>query len=65
MLHIEHDRLRCTGLGICESIDPDTFEIGDDGALVLRRDTVRPEDRAAIDEAVAACPTRALRIAAT
>ena len=62
MLHIEHDQARCTGLGICESIDPDTFEVGDDGVLVLLRATVAAGDRAVIEEAVAACPTRALRV---
>lgn len=62
MLRIEIDRSKCTGLGICESVDPDIFEIDDEGSLVLLRDTVDESDRDIVDEAVRACPTRALRV---
>ncbi|MFF4260224.1 ferredoxin [Streptomyces sp. NPDC001663] len=56
------DRGKCTGLGICESMAPDVFEVDDDGALVLRTDTV-PEGRLAeIEAAVTSCPTEALRL---
>jgi ferredoxin len=53
---------RCTGLGICESIAPGFFEIGDDGALVLLRDRFGESDRAGIEEAVRSCPTLALSV---
>lgn len=57
------DRGKCTGLGICESMAPDVFEVDDDGALVLRTDAV-PEGRLAeIEAAVTSCPTEALRLA--
>lgn len=62
MLRIELDRNRCTGLGICESIDPELFEIDDDGRLILLRDTVEDAGRTALAEAVRACPTRALKV---
>lgn len=62
MFRIELDRNKCTGLGICESIDPDVFEIDDDGTLMLLRETVGDDSRDLMDEAVRACPTRALRL---
>lgn len=56
------DRGKCTGLGICESLAPDVFEVDDAGDLVLNTDTV-PDDRLTeIGEAVDGCPTAALRI---
>ncbi|WP_083254997.1 ferredoxin [Amycolatopsis orientalis] len=38
------DREKCTGLGICESLAPEVFEIDDDGALVLKQDEVSDAD---------------------
>jgi ferredoxin len=58
------DRDKCTGLGICESVAPDHFEIDDDGELVVLRDDVTDEERATIEDAVRQCPTGALRLAA-
>jgi ferredoxin len=56
------DREKCTGLGICESVAPDHFEIDDDGELVVLRAEVRDGERALLEEAVRACPTGALRL---
>ncbi|WP_299574876.1 ferredoxin [uncultured Williamsia sp.] len=56
------DRTRCTGLGICESLAPAFFEVNDDGDLVLLEDEIEPGERSEVDEAVAGCPTEALRI---
>lgn len=35
MPRIVADREKCTGLGLCESIAPDVFEIDDDGTLIV------------------------------
>jgi ferredoxin len=59
------DRDKCTGLGICESVAPDHFEIDDGGELVVLRDEVTDEERATLEDAVRQCPTGALRLAAT
>jgi ferredoxin len=59
---VELDRARCTGLGICEAMAPDFFEVQDDGSLTILRADV---DAASLDEvngAVASCPTEALRL---
>lgn len=53
---------KCTGLGICESIAPDHFEVNDDGDLVLLSEDISPEDLELVEAAVAGCPTEALRI---
>lgn len=56
------DRAKCTGLGICESLAPDVFEVDDSGDLVLRTDTVPDGQLADVEAAVAGCPTEALRL---
>ena len=56
------DRDRCIGLGICESLAPDVFEVNADGTLVLQAETV-PEDRLSdMDAAIAGCTAEALRL---
>ncbi|UAK39391.1 ferredoxin [Gordonia bronchialis] len=53
---------KCTGLGICESLAPEFFEVNDDGELVLLKEEIGPDELKAVEEAVAGCPTEALRI---
>lgn len=61
-MQISVDRTRCTGLGICESLAPDVFEIDDDGELVLRGDAVSADALDEVRQAVEGCPTEALRL---
>lgn len=56
------DRTKCTGLGICESLAPDVFEVDEDGDLVLLTDEVPEGGLDSVEEAVAGCPTEALRL---
>lgn len=56
------DFAKCTGLGICESMAPDFFEVDDDGHLILLKEDVSDDDLQSVEEAVAGCPTEALRI---
>jgi len=56
------DFKKCTGLGICESMAPEFFEVNDDGALVLVKDDITDDEFQSVEEAVAGCPTEALRI---
>lgn len=63
IIKIVVDRSRCTGIGICESIAEDYFEVGDDGALTLiRGEAVPPEELERVREAVQNCPARALSL---
>jgi ferredoxin len=60
--HIEFDRDRCEGHGMCTNVAPGIFELTDDGQLrVLSVDVTAHH----VDEARAAanvCPVRALQI---
>jgi ferredoxin len=40
----------------------DTFDVDDDGVVVLLRDSVPERDRRRIEDAVHSCPVNALRI---
>ena len=63
-MNIELDRQKCVGLGLCEAADPDHFEVGDDGKLILLSTTFTDDERRAVEDAVRSCPTAALRISA-
>ena len=56
------DRVKCTGLGICESLAPDVFEVNDDGDLELKAEQVPDGLLSDVEAAVAGCPTEALRL---
>jgi ferredoxin len=56
------DRDKCTGLGLCESISPEFFEVCDDGSLELLRSEAEEARRGELEEGVASCPTEALRL---
>jgi ferredoxin len=61
-MKIEVERLKCVGLGLCEDAAPDHFEVGDDGQLIVLVENISEEDVKAVQEAVRACPTAALRL---
>jgi ferredoxin len=61
-LKIVVDRTRCTGIGICESIAPGHFEVGDDGALILIDENFTAADREDVETAVRSCPAKALKL---
>jgi ferredoxin len=56
------DFAKCAGLGICESMAPEFFEVNDDGELVLHREGIADDELQSVEEAVAGCPTEALSI---
>ena len=59
---VDYDK--CTGLGICESLAPDFFEVNDDGDLLQLKEDISADELQAVEEAVAGCPTEALTIEA-
>lgn len=61
-MKIAIDFKKCTGLGICESLAPDHFEVDESGTLLLLAEDVSDADLADVREAVAGCPTEALRL---
>ncbi|MGV9824634.1 MULTISPECIES: ferredoxin [unclassified Gordonia (in: high G+C Gram-positive bacteria)] len=56
------DTDKCTGLGLCEAIAPDHFEVGADGTLVLLNADVSADEVATIEEAISTCPTEAISL---
>ncbi|MBY4575645.1 ferredoxin [Gordonia paraffinivorans] len=56
------DRTKCTALGNCEAIEPEYFEVGDDGELAILRDEVDEDDLTTVKRAVASCPNAALSL---
>ena len=55
------DEDRCRGHGMCLTICPEVFEIGDGGYAEVSVDEVPPEHAAAVAEAVACCPEQAIK----
>lgn len=52
---------KCIGAGNCAEVAPDYFDQDqDDGTVVVRKPHVDPADEADVDEAVHACPVRAI-----
>ncbi|GAA4737051.1 ferredoxin [Actinomycetospora chibensis] len=62
MACIKVDYDKCTGLGICESLAPEFFEVSDDGNLTLLEEEAGPDALDDVREAVAGCPTEALSL---
>lgn len=56
------DRTRCAGLGVCESVAPEVFEVGDDGTVVLLTEAVPEGMLESVQQAVYGCPNEALRL---
>ncbi|WP_433560442.1 ferredoxin [Nocardia sp. CA-151230] len=56
------DRTKCTGLGLCESLAPEFFEVDEHGDLILMKDEVTETERAQVESAIEGCPTFALRL---
>ncbi len=61
-MRVEVDFTKCTGLGICESLAPEVFEVNDEGDLVLLKADISDDELQGVEEAVAGCPTEALRL---
>ena len=52
----------CQGYANCVDAAPDTYDIDDDGIVVLLRDEISDEERPRIEEAARSCPVSALSI---
>jgi len=62
MMRIEADRAKCDGLGMCEAMAPDFFEVGDDGTVLVLDERPGEEFRQDLTAAVDACPVLALKL---
>ncbi|MFD4193379.1 ferredoxin [Amycolatopsis thermoflava] len=61
-MRIEADRDRCDGLGMCEAMAPDFFEVGADGTVAVLDEHPGEEHRQDVAAAVDACPVLALKL---
>lgn len=61
-MRVVWDESQCASVGMCESVAPSHFEIGDDGALRVLVAEPAEADRAQVQAAVRSCPTGALRL---
>ena len=62
MARVEVDFDACESNALCEAFAPDMFFVDDDDLLQVEDPTVTDENRARVQQAVAACPKSALRI---
>ena len=61
-LRIEVDRGKCEGLGMCEAMASDFFELDDDEQMQVLNETPADADRGHVNAAVQACPVLALTL---
>ena len=61
-MRIEADRDTCEGLGMCEAMAPEFFEVGDDGQVHVLEEHPGEEHRQDVGAAVDACPVLALSL---
>lgn len=52
----------CQGYGNCVALDPDHFDLDDDGLVVVLRDTVSPDEEETTAAAARSCPVKVLRL---
>ncbi|MGH3500230.1 MAG: ferredoxin [Nocardioidaceae bacterium] len=62
MMQILADHETCEGLGMCEAMAPDYFEVGEDGRVVVLDAHPGEEHRTDVAAAVDACPVLALSL---
>ena len=61
-MRISVDRATCEGLGMCESMAPDFFEVTDDDTVEIINETPDEADRDLVHSAVESCPVLALTL---
>lgn len=56
------DRDRCEGLGMCEAMAHEFFEVDDDDTMTVLENSPPEVDRSKVHAAVEACPVLALTL---
>lgn len=56
------DRTKCQGHGMCEAMEPDFFEVGEDGTLRILDDSPAEERVVDVEAAINSCPALALTL---
>lgn len=61
-MRIEADRTKCEGLGMCEAMSHEFFEVGDDGFVSVLDVSPAEEHRKEVLAAIDSCPVLALKL---
>ncbi|MFW6773351.1 ferredoxin [Nocardioides sp. CPCC 205120] len=61
-MRIVADLTKCEGLGMCEAMAPDFFEVDEEGTVEVLDDAPGEEHRGDLTAAVDACPVLALSL---
>lgn len=61
-MRIAVERDRCEGLGMCEAMAHEFFEVGEDGLVDILDESPGEEHREDVQAAVDSCPVLALRL---
>lgn len=61
-MRISVDRDRCEGLGMCEAMAHEFFEVDDDDVMTVLDERPPEAQRAKVHAAVEACPVQALTL---
>ena len=56
------DSTRCSGIGMCEGMLPEFFEVSDDGHAHLLTDDIPADRFAELREAADSCPTQSVSV---
>lgn len=59
---VEVDKKKCIGCGLCASIAPEAFEIGDDGISHVKDTNADKKFAKKVKEAADSCPVQAIKI---
>ena len=60
MAKITIDKNLCTGCGLCASLCPEAFEVGDDNIAKAKGDSCGPGQD--MEEVVSQCPVEAIKV---
>jgi ferredoxin len=61
-MRIDVDRGKCEGLGMCEAMAHEYFELDDDDTMTVLEESPPEGDRSKVHAAVEACPVMALTL---
>lgn len=61
-MRVSVDREKCMGCGVCESICPEVFQMGDDNIAKVLQDPVSDSLEPAAREAADSCPEEAIQV---